>query len=97
MRELPNLVAKKELEEFVFHLNGILELSEVVGAQIEILDESIDTDLEQATDALGRLRAELYTHLPYHLKELRRPFLEIYNRLGQNLDGRFVGDNEMEQ
>lgn len=86
MTNLPNLEAKIELEELVFHLKGILEAAEVVRIQIELLDKSIDNDLERATDVLGRLRAELYTHLPYHLKELRKPFLKLSHSLYGELE-----------
>lgn len=86
MTDLPSLEAKEDLEELVFHLKGILDAVEVVRLQIALLDKTIDCDLGQATDALGRLRAELYTHVPYHLKELRRPFLKLSNSLSHEME-----------
>lgn len=83
---VPNLEARKELEEFVYHLKGTIEAAEIIHAQMELLDRSINSDLEAATDVMGRLRAELYTHLTYHLKELKRPFLSLSHSLSQELE-----------
>jgi hypothetical protein len=83
--DLPNLTAKKDLEELVYHFKGIIEAADVIRGQMELLDSAVDSDLERATDALGRLTAELYTHLPYHLKQLRRPFLRFSRSLYKDL------------
>lgn len=79
---LRNMESREDLEEFVYHLKGLVEASETISLQASALDEALSQDDERAADILGRLRAEIYTHLTYHLKELRRPFL----RLEKNLD-----------
>ena len=86
MIDLPNLASKSELEELVYHLKGFVEAAEVIRTQIELLDEKIDLDPEEATDAMGRLRAEIYTHLTYHMKEMRRPFLRLFRDLCNGLE-----------
>lgn len=86
MINLPNLEAKEDHRELAYHLKGIVEASEVIRDQIELLDRTINSELEVAADAMGRLQAELYTHLTYHLKQLRRPFLKLSHSLSKELD-----------
>lgn len=86
MINLPNLTSKSELDELVYHLKGFVEAAEVIRAQIGVLDATIDSNPEAATDAMGRLRAEIYTHLAYHMKEMRRPFLRLFHDLCSDLE-----------
>jgi hypothetical protein len=86
MNVVPNLENRNDIRDFVYHLKGVIEAAEVIHTQMELLDQSINSDLEIATDVMGRLRAELYTHLTYHLKELKRPFLELSHSLSKALD-----------
>jgi hypothetical protein len=83
MSELSRMEKAADLEEFVYHLRGILEAGDVIREQAKALDQAFDIDTETAADILGRLRAELYFHLPYHMKELRKPFLRMRQKLGQ--------------
>lgn len=87
MTALPNLEARKDLEEVVHHLKGLVEATEEISAQMKILDATIGNDLDRATDAMGRLEAEIYTHLAYHVKELRKPFSRLFHALGRELEG----------
>lgn len=74
MLRLDNLDSKKDLEDVLYHFRGLLEAAEEIRSKIQLVDQSIDEDLERATDSMGRLQAEIYTHLAYHMKELRQPF-----------------------
>jgi hypothetical protein len=87
MREFSRIEKVEDLEEFVFHLRGVLEAADVIREQARELDQVFDSDTEVASDVLGRLRAELYFHLPYHMKELRRPFLKLQKRLEKSDEG----------
>jgi hypothetical protein len=92
MIALSNLEIKKELEEVVFHLKGFAEATQEILAQMQLLDSTIDKDLDRATDAMGALEAEIYTHLAYHMKELRRPFSRLFRELCKKLDQQEEGD-----
>jgi hypothetical protein len=83
---LYNLENKKEFEELVYHLKGLIEAAQEITAQAQVLDSAIDSDLDRATDAMGALEAEIYTHLAYHAKELRKPFLRTFRALCEGLD-----------
>jgi hypothetical protein len=84
--DLPNLESKKDLEELVYHFKGLIEAAEEISSQMRLLDQVVDSDLEAAGKALGSLSVEIYTHLSYHMKELRRPLLRfshtVYGQLG---------------
>jgi methionine synthase I (cobalamin-dependent) len=86
MIPLNNLDQKKELDEMVFHLKGVVEAAQEITAQMQLLDATIDDDLDRATDAMGALEAEIYTHLAYHTKELRKPFSRLFRSLCRELD-----------
>jgi hypothetical protein len=81
MINLPSLESKKELADVAFHLTGFAEAAEEIISQMIILDATIDSDLGRATDAMGALEAEIYTHLAYHVKELRKPFSRLFRAL----------------
>lgn len=86
MISLPSLEAKRELEELVYHFKGFVEAAEEISNQMKLLDTTIDDDLDRATDAMGRLEAEIYTHLAYHMKELRKPFKRLFRKLCKELE-----------
>jgi hypothetical protein len=86
MRTLPKMEAKEETKEVAFHLKGLAEAVQEITAQMQLLDAAIDKDLERATDAMGALEAEIYTHLAYHMKELRRPFSRLFRALCRELE-----------
>jgi hypothetical protein len=86
MISVPNLEARKELDEVLFHLKGLVEAAQEITAQMQLLDATMDTDLDRATDAMGALEAEIYTHLAYHTKELRKPFTRLFRALCRKLD-----------
>jgi len=86
MKTLATLEAKEEIEDVVFHLKGLVEATQEIAAQIELLDETIDNDLDRAAGAMGALEAEIYTHLAYHMKELRKPFRRLFRAMCSELD-----------
>jgi hypothetical protein len=88
MTTFKNLETRKEFDEIVYHFNGFIEAAEEISAQMQVLDSTIGCDLERATDAMGRLEAELYTHLSYHMKELRRPLSRRFRALCKELEAR---------
>jgi hypothetical protein len=76
-----NLERHEELGDFLYHVREILELQNRLSALIEQLDASFDKDSEGTETVMGKLEAELYFHLPYHLRELREPFERILKEL----------------
>lgn len=65
---------RENLKAVFFHIHGVVDSATIIAEQLEILQSVLDIDLEEATDCLGRLEAELFHHLTYHLQELEEPF-----------------------
>lgn len=78
MITLPSLEAREDLDELVYHFKGLIEAVDEISRQMKLLDSSLDSDPEGAADAMGALEAQIYTHLTYHMKELRKPFVRFF-------------------
>lgn len=60
-----------------YHLEGMLEAQESIRAFIVKLSEDSAPDPESTAETLAYLQVEIYDHLVYHMKELRRPFKRL--------------------
>jgi len=83
---LKNLAASQKYNEVVFHLEEILGVIEEVQKLALLFDSQLPVDLDSATDTLGDLNAQLFTHLVHHLKSVRRPFMEMFDGLCDQLE-----------
>jgi len=86
MVKLSNLEARSDIEEMVFHLKGLIEAAEEISTQAKLFDATLESDLEKATDVMGRLEAEIFTHLNFHMKELRGPFRKFFRTSCRQLE-----------
>ncbi|MFY9824700.1 MAG: hypothetical protein WAM82_25205 [Thermoanaerobaculia bacterium] len=59
-----------------YHLEGLLESNENIKSWLIKLGEA-DPDLESTSETLAYLQVEIYTHLTYRMKGLRRPFKRL--------------------
>ncbi|MFY9824606.1 MAG: hypothetical protein WAM82_24730 [Thermoanaerobaculia bacterium] len=73
MEFLVELRKKNPSSAVAYHLEGLLESHENIRHLLAKLGESA-SDLESTAETLTHLQVEIYTHLAYHMKELRRPF-----------------------
>lgn len=59
-----------------YHLEGLLESYETIRALLDKLGDAT-LDAEGTAETLTYLQVEIYAHLAYHLKELRRPLKKL--------------------
>ncbi|HBL29382.1 MAG TPA: hypothetical protein DD490_21325 [Acidobacteria bacterium] len=77
MTFLQQLLEKDSSSPVAFHLSGLLEAGESIRAHLLGLDALAEGDRDQYADKLADLQIELYSHLAYHLKELRNPLKRL--------------------
>jgi hypothetical protein len=90
--KLPSIEGKKELEEFVFHLRGIIEAQGMIEEKALEFDALYERDEEKAAEALADLQVQIFTHLVFHIKKLSRPFI----KLSREAFGKLPDDPELE-
>jgi len=71
-----------------YHLDGLIEAGEAIKNYVESLRSASDHDLNKIADALSELEIEIYFHLRYHMKELRKPFKLLHDAAYRQLDER---------
>lgn len=83
MRFLRFLRQEDPTSSVAFHLEGLLEVQERIRLKLENLDPHFGD--ENFARALTELQIEIYSHLAFHLKELRGPFKNIVGRAYEGL------------
>jgi hypothetical protein len=72
--KLGRLEGREELKDVLYHIRGILEVQSTIVELLIGLDECWGRDKEKKGEILGRIEAEVFFHLKYHIRELKRPF-----------------------
>jgi len=70
---LSELRDKNPSSTIAYHLEGLLEAQDNIRSLLERLGAIQALDTESRMKTLTYLQVEIYTHLAYHMKELRRP------------------------
>lgn len=86
MKPSRKLLSKKERREIEYHLKGLAEAGALIERHTRTLKSSLDTDLEQAARSLADLEVQVFFHLDYHQKHLRRPFKRLVKLVYKRLD-----------
>jgi hypothetical protein len=86
VRRSRKLLSPEARCEFEYHLDGLLEAAALARQQARNLKAHLDTDLEKTAEVLSKLDVEIFFHLDYHLKHLRRPFRRLHNLAYARLD-----------
>lgn len=86
MKFLEKLREREPGSDVAFHLEGLLEASEKVRSLLGDLGEVAEEDREIQARKLTLLQVEIYSHLGYHLKELRRPLRRLESRSYRELE-----------
>lgn len=76
------LRAREPGSAVAYHLEEILEIEGKIRAHLQKLDAVFGVDRDSTAETLVYLQVEIYDHLGYHLKELRKP-------LGRMISGMF--------
>jgi hypothetical protein len=77
MRKTPaleQLAAAPELKDLVFHLRGLLESQNRISDLAAKLNLEFGRSEEKFGQTLANLEVEIFFHVKYHIRELRRPF-----------------------
>lgn len=77
MRFLEKLREQDASSAVAYHLEGILEAAGNVRNLMDKIGEAWGLDTESAAETITYLQVEIYSHLSYHLKELRRPLRQL--------------------
>jgi len=84
--DLSKLSVHEELREFLYHVRGLLEAHDKLVPLLNRLNETFDTDVEKAAETLSLLEVEIFDHLGYHRKEIRRPLAALARRTYKALE-----------
>lgn len=74
---LKSLREKDPSSLIAYHLEGLMEAMERTRAQMAQVDEAVDLDPEELAERLIDLQIEIFDHLGYHMKQLRRPLQRL--------------------
>ena len=74
-----------------YHLEGLLEAHDNVRSLLEKLGAG-SASAESWAETLAYLQLEIYTHLAYHMKELRRPLKRLVDAAHRELPD--LGEDE---
>ncbi len=77
MRFLEEIRKKDASSAVAFHLEGLLEAAENVRALLAKLDGVPEVDQDSIAETITYLQVEIYSHLAYHMKKLRRPLRRL--------------------
>lgn len=86
MKRSDELISKELRIEIEYHLDGLVEVADAIRIYTQKLKEVFGKDLEQTAYALTELDIELFFHLGFHIKKLRRPFKKLHDRAYKQLE-----------
>jgi len=84
MKFLEKLREEEPSSVIAYHLEGLLEAQDNIRTLLKKLDPS-STAAESYARDLADLQLEIYTHLAYHMKELRRPLKKLVGAIYEEL------------
>jgi hypothetical protein len=68
-----------------YHLEGLLEAMERARFHMGQVDEAVNLDPEELAGRLIDLQIEIFDHMGYHMKQLRRPLQRLIDAAYKNL------------
>jgi hypothetical protein len=80
MKDSKRLLSPEAQREIEYHLNGLIEAAALVRRQARILTSHLENDVQKVAAALSQLEVEIFFHLDFHMKHLRRPLARLTNR-----------------
>lgn len=69
-----------------YHLEGLLEATERIRQDLARLDAAVDLDAEELAGRMVDLQVEIFDHMGYHMKELRRPLSRLISKAYRDLE-----------
>lgn len=72
------LLSKEARIEILYHLDGLVEAGDLIKKHVRTLKVSLDKDLEKTAQSLTDLEIQVFFHLRYHMKHLRKPFKRLH-------------------
>lgn len=69
-----------------YHLEGLVEAAERIRWHLGYLDAAVGLDPEGLARRMVDLQVEIFDHMGYHMKELRRPFARLISKAFRDLE-----------
>jgi hypothetical protein len=85
MKFLSKLREEDPSSAAAYHLEGLLEAQDNIRSLLAKLDKGSALDPEGTAETLTYLQVEIYSHLAYHMKELRRPLKRLIDAAYKDL------------
>jgi hypothetical protein len=89
---LEALREKDPSSAIAYHLEGLLEAMERARWQMAHVDAAVNLDPEELAGRLVDLQIEIFDHIGYHMKQLRRPFQRLIDAAYRDLPD--IGEDE---
>jgi hypothetical protein len=86
VRFLEKLREKDASSAVAFHLEGLLDAADNVRALLSKLGEVSELNPESLAETISSLEVEVYSHLGYHMKELRYPLQRFRRAIYKKLE-----------
>jgi hypothetical protein len=75
--KLNRLEGNERLRAFRYHIKGIVEAAENITGLVKRMNDSYQRDATEYAETSSLLEVEALDHLGYHVKQLRRPLLQV--------------------
>jgi len=69
-----------------YHLEGLLEAIDRIRWHMAAIEAAVGLDPEELAGRMVDLQVEIFDHMGYHMKQLRRPFERHITRAYQDLE-----------
>jgi|SRR5690349_19388420 len=89
---LKSLREKDPSSPVAYHLEGLLEAVDRVRTQVDQIEAAVDGNPEELAGRMVSLQTEIFDHMGYHMKQLRRPFQRLIDAAYKNIPD--LGEDE---
>ncbi len=86
MKFLEQLRSRQPGSTVAYHLEGLLDANEKIHSWIVKLGEIPEEDRAVQAETITLLQVEIYSHLAFHLKELRKPLQRLESAIYKQLE-----------
>lgn len=84
---LEDLRKKDASSTVAYHLEGLLEAMDSIRRRIAQVDAAVKLDPETLAAKMVELQVEIFDHMGYHMKQLRKPLQRLIDASYEDLPG----------
>lgn len=78
--ERTQLDASDDVRAVKFHVRELVEIGETLRSLLRDLESAAESDPRVAADTFTRLDVEIFDHIGYHLKQVKKPLKKLARR-----------------